>query len=168
MAKIGRWDESSLDRALRHVDADDVNALQMLRHLLHHDPNQRYNTLREALEHPFFNGSSEDRVLKKREGGDTRSTSTKQQGHASTNATMNTSRNVRKAVVKNGISEGLRYLDQENSANGVSVSRSAKNKNSKKVKGCDESVASGKSRASIMSFKKMKGLRERMRGRGQI
>jgi len=168
VAKVGKWDESSLQRALRHVDARDVNALQILRNLLHHNPNRRYSTLREALDHPFFNGSSEDRVLKKREGGEARpthpshpSSTTTQSRHAKNTA--------RDQVLKNGISEGLRFLDQENSDNGVP--RSAKNTKSRKVKGCDESIASGKSRASIMSFSnklKMKGLRERMRGRGQI
>ncbi|KAL7535662.1 hypothetical protein ACHAXR_009073, partial [Thalassiosira sp. AJA248-18] len=147
ISKIGRWDEASLERALRHVDPKDENALSMLRQLLHHNPNRRYNTLREALEHPFFNGSSEDRIFMKRAGVDVRST-TRPAHHSSTG-------------VKNGISEGLRFLDQENSDNGVP--RSTKQHN-KKVKGCDSSVASGR---SMMSFSKMKGLRTRMR-RGQI
>merc|ERR1711862_1056322 len=59
-------DEANLERALRHVDPEDLNALDVLRKLLHHDPNERYCTLREALEHPFFSSGSEDRVLKKR------------------------------------------------------------------------------------------------------
>mmetsp|Transcript_33037 Transcript_33037/g.60884 ORF Transcript_33037/g.60884 Transcript_33037/m.60884 type:complete len:596 (-) Transcript_33037:94-1881(-) len=171
IAKIGKWDGPSIERALRHVDPSDTDALGILRRLLHHDPNERYNTLREALEHPFFSGSSEDRVLKKREssGGDTGSAtlpshSSLQSRHGKNSARDQARKN---EVVKNGLSEGLKFLDQENSDNGVP--RSAMH-NSKKVTG-DESIASGKSRGSIMSFSnklKMKGLRERMRTKQQI
>ncbi|KAL7521135.1 hypothetical protein ACHAWX_005834, partial [Stephanocyclus meneghinianus] len=78
VAKIGRWDEMSLDRALRHVDSNDCNSLDILRRLLHHNPNQRSNSLREVLEHPFFSGSAEDRVLHTRSSDvhSTRSTHT--------------------------------------------------------------------------------------------
>ena len=109
IAKIAKWDESSLERALRHVDPDDVNALEILRRLLHHNPNERYNTLREGLEHPFFNGSSEDRALKKREstGGDARSTT--RPSHSSATLQSRHGKNTpRDQVLKNGISEGLR------------------------------------------------------------
>eukprot|EP00571_Detonula_confervacea_P013879 CAMPEP_0172301032 /NCGR_PEP_ID=MMETSP1058-20130122/3005_1 /TAXON_ID=83371 /ORGANISM="Detonula confervacea, Strain CCMP 353" /LENGTH=2063 /DNA_ID=CAMNT_0013011021 /DNA_START=194 /DNA_END=6385 /DNA_ORIENTATION=+ len=166
IARIGKWDELSLERALRHADPEDVNALQILKHLLHHDPNKRYSTLREALEHPFFSGSSDDRVLKKKDGADSIST---RPGHPSATTTHQSRRGKntpRDQVVKNGISEGQKngisnFIDQENSANGVP----------RRMKGCDESIASGKSRGSIMGLKfnsKMKGLRERMKGRGQI
>lgn len=170
IARIGKWDESNLERALRHADADDVHALQILRILLHHDPNKRYSTLREALEHPFFSGSSEDRVLKKKENIDSRSST--RPGHPSSSTTQHSRRvkhSTRDQVAKNGISEGLRHLDQENSDNGLPRGTN----NNKKFKGCDESIASGKSRGSIMTGmrftnRKMKGLKERMKGRGQI
>ena len=154
ISKIGNWDRASLERALRHVDPEDRNAADILRQLLHHDPNGRCNTLREALEHPFFSGgsASEDRVLKKRG-----------EGAAGKNTT-------RDQVLKNGVSEvpTRRVLDRENSVNGVPRNTN----NNKAVKGGrggwdGESMASGKSRASIMSFAKMTGLRDRMR-RGQI
>jgi len=170
VAKIGKWDEASVERALRHVDSEDENALGILRQLLHHNTNRRYNTLREALEHPFFSGSSDDRVLKKRESRDAaRSTETPGPGHSSSTLPSRHGKNTpRDQLVKNGVSEGLKYLDQENSDNGVPRST----KHGKKVKGvCDESIASGKSRNSIMSFSKqwkVKGLKERMRARGQI
>jgi len=171
IAKIAKWDESSLERALRHVDPDDVYALEILRRLLHHNPNERYNTLREGLEHPFFNGSSEDRALKKREssGGDARSTT--RPSHSSATLQSRHGKNTpRDQVLKNGISEGLRFLDQENSDNGVPRS-DHNNRKVKNKKGDETSIASGKSRGSIMSFSnklKMKGLRERMRARQQI
>jgi len=149
VAKIGKWDEASLGRALRHVDPDDADALDILRRLLHHNPNERCNSLREALEHPFFSGDSEDRVMKKRESsaGDTRSTTRP--------VSRKTKNSLREQVVKNGISEGLGYLDRENSDNGVSRSRK-KNK-----KGSDDVSVS--SRASIFSNKFKRGLRMRKR-----
>ncbi len=55
--KIGSWDESSLKKALRHVSDDDV-ARDFLKGLLHHDPQQRFSSMRDVLEHPFFTGGS--------------------------------------------------------------------------------------------------------------
>ena len=161
IARIGKWDELSLERALRHADPEDVNALQILKHLFHHDPNKRYSTLREALEHPFFSGSSDDRILKKKDGTDTRPLFSNY--HPSKSPRQ---KYTQRPSVKNRISEGQKngisnFIDQENSANGVP----------RRMKGCDESILSGKSRCSIMGLKfnpKMKGLRERMKGRGQI
>ncbi|EED88266.1 hypothetical protein THAPSDRAFT_269889 [Thalassiosira pseudonana CCMP1335] len=159
VAKIGRWDELSLERALRHVDTDEHNALDVLRRLLHHNPNQRCNSLREALEHPFFStGSSEDRVLKARDS-DARSART-----ARTSASVQSHQvpsTIRDASAKNGLSEGLRFLDhKENTMNGIP--RSTNNR----VKGGAESVVSQKSHNSTMSFGsklKMRGLRDRVK-----
>eukprot|EP00584_Thalassiosira_punctigera_P000378 CAMPEP_0172539274 /NCGR_PEP_ID=MMETSP1067-20121228/10496_1 /TAXON_ID=265564 ORGANISM="Thalassiosira punctigera, Strain Tpunct2005C2" /NCGR_SAMPLE_ID=MMETSP1067 /ASSEMBLY_ACC=CAM_ASM_000444 /LENGTH=2104 /DNA_ID=CAMNT_0013324925 /DNA_START=492 /DNA_END=6806 /DNA_ORIENTATION=- len=178
IAKIGKWDEPSLERALRHVDPNDINALGMLRQILHYNPNERCSTLREALEHPFFSGSSEDRVLKKRESSDGDSRSATRNSAATLQSSRHGKNSARdqarkNEVVKNGLAEGLaaglKILDQENSDNGVP--RTALQQQNGKVKGDHESTASGKSRGSIMSFSnklKMKGLRERMRARGQI
>ena len=50
--KVGQWDERSLRKALRHIDNEHAKALAKL--LLHPDPSQRVQSMREALEHPFF------------------------------------------------------------------------------------------------------------------
>mmetsp|Transcript_19646 Transcript_19646/g.27980 ORF Transcript_19646/g.27980 Transcript_19646/m.27980 type:complete len:931 (-) Transcript_19646:59-2851(-) len=50
--KVGQWDERSLRKALRHIDNENAKALAKL--LLHPDPSQRVQSMREALEHPFF------------------------------------------------------------------------------------------------------------------
>ena len=166
VAKIGKWDETSLERALRHVDKDDAHALDILRRLLHHDPDERYNTLREVLEHPFFSGGAEDRVMKKRELSLSDARSTTQPNHSSADLKKPTKNKsiTRTEVAKNGIAEGLRYLDQENSDNGVP--RSVKQN---KFKVDDKSVSSKKSHSSIFSNKlKMTGLRKRIGTRQHI
>jgi hypothetical protein len=150
LSKISKWDHASLDRALRHVDPNDLRGLEILRHLLHHNPRERYVSMRMALEHPFFGGDAEDRVLTKSEVGRGNPTAAIEGRHV---------KNVPK-VAKNG-----RSLDLENSKNGISLHARTV---SRKVKGgCDESVASGKSRGSIFSSK-MFGLKERVKGRHQI
>ena len=111
MSKIGKWDQASLERALRHVDPKDQNALQILRRLLHHNPNERYTTLRTALEHPFFSGDADDRVLVKREVS---------QGNNPISALE--SRPVRN-MPNNKVAKNYRSLDLENSNNGLSRSR---------------------------------------------
>ena len=59
VCKIGLWDEMSLKKALRHVPENDM-ARDLLKRLLHHDPNHRINSMRQVLEHPFFNRGSVD------------------------------------------------------------------------------------------------------------
>ena len=55
VAKIGLWDENSVRKALKHLPVDvDSNAKALIKKLLHHDPDQRYNSMRQVLEHPFF------------------------------------------------------------------------------------------------------------------
>jgi len=151
LSKIGRWDQASLERALRHVDPIDQNGQKILRHLLHHNPKERCTTLREALEHPFFSGNAEDRVLMKREVS---------HGNPVVALEGRQMKNAPK-VAKNSMS-----LDLENLTNGISRHNQAV-LNNRKVKGCDESIASGKSRGSMFSSK-MFGLRDRMKGRHQM
>ncbi|CAB9502044.1 Myosin type-2 heavy chain [Seminavis robusta] len=55
VCKIGLWDENSVRKALKHVQDDDV-ARDFVKHLLHHDPVKRFNSMRQVLEHPFFLG----------------------------------------------------------------------------------------------------------------
>lgn len=138
IAKVGRWDEASLERALRHVDPSDQSSLDILRKLLHPSLQERYSTLREALDHPFFSGSLDDRVLSKPP------TQTRQ-----VNSTQ---------MTKNGISEGLRALDQENSMNGVAP------RSNKKGGLGNLSVASKISTGSKM----LKGLRTKAKAASQF
>jgi hypothetical protein len=55
VAKIGRWDERSMAKALSVVEHD-ANATDLLRRLIHYDPAVRCNSIRDILEHPFFSG----------------------------------------------------------------------------------------------------------------
>lgn len=55
VSKIGNWDESSLRKALKTVPDQD-SARDLLRQLLHPDPQQRVGSMRSVLEHTFFKG----------------------------------------------------------------------------------------------------------------
>ena len=55
VARIGRWDERSLEKALSNVEHDG-NAVDLLSRLLHWDPARRCNSIRDVLEHPFYAG----------------------------------------------------------------------------------------------------------------
>jgi serine/threonine protein kinase len=57
VGKIGNWDEYSLRKALKQISDDDV-ARDLLRHLLHPDPEVRVSSMRMVLEHPFFTGGN--------------------------------------------------------------------------------------------------------------
>jgi serine/threonine protein kinase len=50
--KVGQWDNRSLRKALRHVN--DENAQDLIKKLLHPDPESRVQSIREVLEHPYF------------------------------------------------------------------------------------------------------------------
>lgn len=63
LAKIARWDDLSLQRALMNVDADDTLARSVISKLLHPDPNKRFKSIREAIADPFFNTDSGDRKI---------------------------------------------------------------------------------------------------------
>jgi serine/threonine protein kinase len=154
IAKVGRWDEASLERALRHVDPSDQSSLDILRKLLHPSLQERCSTLREALDHPFFSGSLDDRVLNKREI-DARPT----RDALPPTQTRQANSTVRGQMAKNGISEGLRALDAENDMNGVVHSAPRSNKKGGMGLGAI-SVASKLSASSKMSFG-LKGLRTR-------
>lgn len=55
IGKIGTWDDHSLKKSLRQISDDDA-ARDLLRHLLHPDPETRISSMRLVLEHPFFTG----------------------------------------------------------------------------------------------------------------
>uniref|UniRef100_A0A7S3PC01 Protein kinase domain-containing protein n=1 Tax=Amphora coffeiformis TaxID=265554 RepID=A0A7S3PC01_9STRA len=57
VARIGTWDESSVRKALKHMEHDEV-AQDLLKRLLHHKPQHRLPSMRAVLEHPFFTGGS--------------------------------------------------------------------------------------------------------------
>ena len=61
VCKIGMWDEQSVRKALKHIQDDEV-ARDLLRQLLHHDPNKRFTSMRQVLEHPFFLGGSAEGI----------------------------------------------------------------------------------------------------------
>lgn len=65
LAKISRWDDNSLQRALRHVDGEDTLARNVISKLLHPDPEQRFQSIREAIADPFFSTDSGDRKIKR-------------------------------------------------------------------------------------------------------
>jgi serine/threonine protein kinase len=65
LAKIARWDDDSLQRALRHVDETDTLARNVISKFLHPDPGQRFKSIREAIADPFFNTDSGDRKIKR-------------------------------------------------------------------------------------------------------
>jgi ankyrin repeat protein len=55
VAKIGQWDENNIRRAIKHLPPDaDEDAISLMKKLLHWDPSKRFNSMRQALEHPFF------------------------------------------------------------------------------------------------------------------
>ena len=66
LAKIARWDEASLNRALRHIDEEDTLARDVICKLLNPDPSQRFESIRDVIADPFFNTDAGDRKIKKK------------------------------------------------------------------------------------------------------
>ena len=60
VGKIGLWDELSVEKALRHIPEEDEAARDLVQQLLHFDPEERVQSMRDVLEHRFFGGSSLD------------------------------------------------------------------------------------------------------------
>lgn len=57
IGKIGAWDEHSVRKAIKHVPEDEV-LRNLLKQLLHPDPERRISSMRLVLEHPFFTGGN--------------------------------------------------------------------------------------------------------------
>jgi serine/threonine protein kinase len=57
VCKIGLWDEANLKKALKHVPDDDL-ARDLLKRLLHPNPEKRIASMRHVLEHGFFTRGS--------------------------------------------------------------------------------------------------------------
>lgn len=66
LAKIARWDEASLNRALRHIDEEDTLARDVICKLLNPDPSRRFESIRDVIADPFFNTDAGDRKIKKK------------------------------------------------------------------------------------------------------
>jgi len=63
VAKIGQWDEHCLKKAIRHLPPEiDENAKSLIKSLLHYNPDLRFNSMRQVLDHPFFASSSSSRI----------------------------------------------------------------------------------------------------------
>lgn len=65
LAKISRWDDHSLQRALRHTDVEDTLARDVISKFFNPDPEQRFQSIRDAIADPFFNTDSGDRKIKR-------------------------------------------------------------------------------------------------------
>lgn len=65
LAKIARWDDLSLQRALMNLDPEDSLARNIISKLLHPDPTKRFKSIREAITDPFFSTDSGDRKIKR-------------------------------------------------------------------------------------------------------
>ena len=66
LAKIARWDQSSLKRALKHIDESDTLARDVVSKFLDPDPRKRYQSLRDAIADPFFHTDVGDRKLQEK------------------------------------------------------------------------------------------------------
>jgi len=65
LAKISRWDDTSLQRALRHIDVEDILARDVVTKFFNPDPKERFQSVRDAIADPFFNTDSGDRKIKR-------------------------------------------------------------------------------------------------------
>ena len=63
VCKIGLWDEGSLKKALKHVPDNELGR-DLLKRLLHHDPQHRISSMRQVLEHPFFSRGSVEGIAR--------------------------------------------------------------------------------------------------------
>jgi hypothetical protein len=78
VGKIGLWDELSIRKAMKYVPEVDVTR-DLIKRLLHYDPEQRFRSMRDVLEHPFFAGGS----LDDRPGGPSKSQAVRSSGSSS-------------------------------------------------------------------------------------
>ncbi len=63
VAKIGQWDEHCLKKAIRHLPPEiDETAKSLIKSLLHYNPDLRFSSMRQVLDHPFFASSSSSRI----------------------------------------------------------------------------------------------------------
>ena len=177
VARIGQWSEASLERALRHLDAEDTLAREILIKLLHYDPRRRCNSLREVLEHPFFSGSSasEDRILKKRESGGNRSVA-RQAPSSATQQSRHPKNSMRNNLAKNSTRHPKNSMRNNLAKNSTTLALSEgpsdrseipdwlkENTCNQKTKD-DASVMSYSSKGIVKAFK-MKGLKKRITGK---
>ena len=173
VAKIGSWDDHSLRKALRHV-ADDEVARDLLKQLLHPDPEHRISSMRLVLEHPFFTGGN---LPKKPDANDANSPKT----FSSTPSSRSHSTTSRSRESRSSLPSGTSFpsrshastrmdppLDVKTAESGESIEnrenfgyrprRSSKQSSSKRLSGdnspSDSSVRSGRSIGS--GFRKLR------------
>lgn len=65
LAKIARWDDHALQRALRFIDVEDTLARDVVSKFFNPDPEQRFKSIRDAIADPFFNTDYGDRKINK-------------------------------------------------------------------------------------------------------
>ncbi len=65
LAKIARWDDESLQKALENVDENDKLSRNVIHKLLNPDPENRFKSIREAIADPFFSTDSGNRKIKR-------------------------------------------------------------------------------------------------------
>ena len=68
LAKIAKWDQHQLIRAVRHMDPDDNLARDVVEKFLNPDPEKRFQSVREALADPYFTTDYGDRKIRKDTG----------------------------------------------------------------------------------------------------
>jgi len=158
VSKIGCWDENSVKKSLKHVP-DDHAARDLLRQLLHHDPEQRFNSLRHVLEHPFFtgggiNGVSPTNPLSPMISTASQTTKSRQSGVSTHSQRKHISDEERPDVLKSESAES----SVENRENGVSKS----GRRSSTATG-NTSVSSPSSINSQRSFGGLRKLRSSLR-----
>lgn len=163
VGKIGLWDENSLRKALRHVPEDEV-ARDLVRRLLHYDQEQRVQSMRDVLDHPFFAGSKTDeRNGRPSESGTVKSgrSPASQQSRSSRKSSAASSKALSTRMSPSGSSPGA----EENRLNGVvatAVTRSKRSGLSETASNSKaDSPASMDSRKSGRSFGGLRGFRSR-------
>ena len=124
VAKIGQWDEKSLKTALKQIEVQNYNARDLLSRMLHFDPEKRFSSMKDVLEHPFFISKRSTSIGHK----DVVSSSQHLTSRAKTKSrhsaplVMTQRSNVPNKTIKHSFSESASFHD-ENLVNGMSPPR---------------------------------------------
>lgn len=126
VSKIGKWDDYSLKKALRNVSDSDEDAKDLIKCILHPDPEKRLNSMRDVLEHSFFqNATAEQKQLPSRPKS---SSSQQTRNSESENVAPSQIPQTKSQIVKERKSLSPAF-DGENLVNGV-VSRPSRQRDS--------------------------------------
>lgn len=123
VAKIGLWDDNSVRKCLKHIPADDLVSRDLILRLLHSDPEYRFKSLRNVLEHPFFTGGE---VVERTKRTSESNASQHSNGRASAGSNGNGRVSAKAAdppAMKSDVEStpGSSPLAEENKVNGVPV-----------------------------------------------